>query len=53
MINAISSSTVQTSAMQSSNSQSSSLSSYQKEYIGTLLENYDSSNLSASDAVPQ
>jgi len=51
MINSISSSIVQTNAMQSSNSQSSTLSSYQKEYIGALLENYDSSNLSADDAV--
>jgi len=50
MINSISSSTVQTNAMQSSNSQSSTLSSYQKEYIGALLENYDSSNLSTDDA---
>jgi len=50
MINSISSSIVQTNAMQSSNSQSSTLSSYQKEYIGALLENYDSSNLSADDA---
>lgn len=51
MINSISSLSVQTSAVQSSNSQNSTLSSYQKEYIGSLLENYDSSSLSADDAV--
>lgn len=53
MINNVSSASsfVQTSAVQSSNSQNSTLSSYQKEYIGTLLENYDSSSLSADDAV--
>lgn len=52
MINGVSSSSsfAQTSAVQSSNSQNSTLSSYQKEYIGALLENYDSSSLSADDA---
>jgi len=53
MVNSVSSSStfIQTSAVQSTNSQNSTLSSYQKEYIGTLLENYDSSSLSADDAV--
>jgi len=54
MINGVSSSSsssfAQTSVVQSSNSQNSTLSSYQKEYIGALLENYDSSSLSADDA---
>lgn len=53
MINSVSSAStfVQTSAVQNSNSQSSTLSAYQKQSIGTLLENYDASNLSAKDAV--
>jgi len=40
-----------TSSQNVSTQSSSTLSSYQKEYIGTLLENYDSSNLSGDDAL--
>lgn len=45
MVSSISSQNVRTSGS------NTTLSSYQKEYIGALLENYDSSSLSSDDAV--
>ncbi|WP_458700133.1 hypothetical protein ACKGJI_09915 [Sulfurospirillum sp. 1307] len=53
MVNSVgnSSAFIQTSSVLSSNSQNQTLSSYQKEYIGTLLENYDPSNLTSDDAL--
>jgi hypothetical protein len=53
MVGSVSNSYVTTSALattSSSTQSSSSLSSYQQEYIAAVLENYDSSNLSAEDA---